>query len=136
MFFYQISTIRLRAFFYTLKTNQISVIFWGEWLQKRGESSHTPCVLHLLILFSQFGVFDCKENPLLLMFSKLVFNGFSWVINGLIHSFILISISHSIWVWVHTHFLLMWIQEEVGIELVANSKCAPKEEGRSWKWMY
>ena len=67
------------------------------------------------------------------MFSKLVFNEFSLAINGLIHSFIHISISHSIWVWVHTHFLLVWIQEKVGIELGADSKCALKEEGEKLK---
>ena len=67
------------------------------------------------------------------MFSKLVFNEFSWAINGLIHSFIHISISHSIWVWVHTYFLFVWIQEEAEIELGADFKCAPKEEGEKLK---
>ena len=67
------------------------------------------------------------------MFSKQVFNGFSWAINGLVHSFIHISISHFIWVWVHTHFLLVWIQEEAKIELGADSKCAPEDEGEKLK---
>ena len=61
------------------------------------------------------------------MFSKLVFNRFSWAINGLINSFIHISISHSIWVWVQTHFLFVWIQEEAEIELNVDFKCAPEE---------
>ena len=30
-------------------------------------------------------------------------------------------------------FLLMWIQEEAGIEFGADSKCAPKEEGEKMK---
>ncbi|RVW77702.1 putative glutathione S-transferase parC [Vitis vinifera] len=34
---------------------------------------------------------------------------------------------------VHTHFLLVWIQEEAGIELGADSKYAPKEEGEKLK---
>ena len=67
------------------------------------------------------------------MFFKLVFNGFSWAINELIHSFIHISISHSIWVCPKTHFLLVWIQEEAEIELCADSKCGPEEEGEKLK---
>ena len=67
------------------------------------------------------------------MFSKLVFNGFSWAINELIHSFIHISISHSIWVCAKTHFLIVWIQEEAKIELGVDSKCAPKDEGEKLK---
>ena len=63
------------------------------------------------------------------MFSKQVFNGFSWAINELIH----ISISHSIWVCAKTHFLLVWIQEEAEIELGVDSKCALKEEGEKLK---
>ena len=67
------------------------------------------------------------------MFSKLVFNGFSWTINELIHSFIHSSIFHSIWVWVQSHFLLVWIQEEAKIELGADSKYAPEDEGEKLK---
>ena len=67
------------------------------------------------------------------MFSKLVFNEFSWAINELIHSFIHISISISIWVCAKTHFLLVWIQKEAEIELGADSKCASEDEGEKMK---
>ena len=50
----------------------------------------------------------------------------------MIHSFLHILISHSIWVWVQTHFLLVWIQEEVEIELDVDFKCA-LEEGEKLK---
>ncbi|KAL6334774.1 hypothetical protein AAG906_021538 [Vitis piasezkii] len=53
--------------------------------------------------------------------------------NGLIHSFIHISISHSIWVCAKTHFLFVWIQEEAEIELEADSKCASEDEGEKLK---
>ena len=67
------------------------------------------------------------------MFSELVFNEFSRAINGLIHFVIHISISHSIWFCAKTHFLFVWIQEEAEIELGADFKCAPKEEGEKLK---
>ena len=124
--YYQISAIRLRVSFYTLKNNLLSFL-WGVTAENM-ERAATLLVLFIFsFCFPNLGFFYCKENPLLLMFFKQVFNGFSWVINGLIHSFIHISISHSIWVWVHTHFLLMRIQEEVEIEFGVDSKCAPKE---------
>ena len=102
--------------------------------RKRGEScNHSMCSSFSHLFFPNLGVFYCKENPILLMFSKLVFNGFSWAIKELIHSFIHISSSYSIWVWVQTHFLLLWIQEEAEIELGADSKCAPEDEGEKLK---
>ena len=44
-----------------------------------------------------------------------------------------ISISHFIWFCAKTHFLLVWIQEEAEIELGADSKCAPEDEGKKLK---
>ena len=132
LFLNQISAIKLRASFYTLKSNILS-FFCCETAKNMERVAATPCVFHFLISFPNLGVFYCKENSLILMFSKLVFNGFSWAINGLIHSFMYISISHSIWVCVKIHFLLMWIQEETKIELGADSKCAPEDEGEKLK---
>ncbi|KAL6335126.1 hypothetical protein AAG906_027186 [Vitis piasezkii] len=51
--------------------------------------------------------------------------------NGLIHFFIHISISHSIWVCANP-FSFVWIQEEARLSL-ADSKCIREDEGEKLK---
>ena len=76
LFLNQISAIKLRASFYTLKSNILS-FFCCETAKNMERVAATPCVFHFLISFPNLGVFYCKENSLILMFSKLVFNVFS-----------------------------------------------------------
>ena len=134
-YFYPILVIRLRVSFYTLKNNLLS-FFWVVTAENVERAATLLVFFIFSFCFPNLGFFYCKKNPLLLMFSKLVFNRFSWTINGFIHSFIHISISHSIWVWVRTLFFLCGFKKRSGLSLVRTPSVLRKKKVRSRKWRY